>query len=53
MAKEISGIPEIVEGTAFYPHIFVPNEAFGRLMYEINLAVSDDVFDLFQSHGYI
>ena len=53
MAKEISGIPEIVEGTAFYPHILVPNEAFGRLMYEINLAVSDDVFDLFQSQGYI
>ena len=53
MATEINGIPEVVEGTAFYPHILVPNEAFGRTMYEINLAVSDDVFDLFESQGYI
>jgi len=53
MATEINGIPEVVEGTAFYPHILVPNEAFGRKMYEINLAVSDDIFDLFQSQGYI
>ena len=53
MATDINGIPEIVEGTAFYPHILVPNEAFGREMYEINLAVSDEIFDLFQSQGYI
>lgn len=53
MTTDINGIPEIVEGTAFYPHILVPNEAFGREMYEINLAVSDEIFDLFQSQGYI
>ena len=53
MANDINGIPSIVEGTSYYPHVLVPNEAFGRMMYEINLAVSDDVFDSFESQGYI
>ena len=49
----INGIPNIIEGMAYYPHILVPNEAFGREMYEINLAIDDSTFEQFNDEGYI
>jgi|TARA_R110000744_G_scaffold351194_1_gene456986 hypothetical protein len=50
--KEINGIPSVIEGIAYYPQILVPNEKFKPAFYEVNLAVSDEVFDKFKSRGY-
>lgn len=48
----INGIPCVIEGIAYYPCITIPNERFKPAFYEVNLAVSDEVFDQFKSRGY-
>jgi len=48
-----NGIPSVVEGIAFYPHILVANERFTPVFYEVSLAVSDETFDQFKSRGYV
>ena len=49
----INGIPEVIEGTAYYPSILVPNTKFEKHMFQINLAVSDEIWDMFRSQGFI
>ena len=50
--REINGIPSVVEGTAYWAHILVPNTRFEPQKFELNLAVSDEVFQLFSDAGY-
>jgi len=46
--------PNIVEGQVYYPHLVVPNLDFNKTKswYELFLAVSDDVFDMFKEAGF-
>jgi len=46
--------PNIVEGQVYYPHLVVPNLDYNKTKswYELFLAVSDDVFDMFKSAGF-
>ena len=50
----INGIPEIVEGVAFYTSVTVPRPDFINLkiIYVVNLAVSDEIFQQFSDAGY-
>jgi len=48
-----NGIPSVVEGIAFYPHLLIANERFKPAFYEVSLAVSDETFDQFKSRGYV
>ena len=47
--RMIDGIPQVLTGEAFYPHVKVPVPNFSgdRNGYEINLAVSDEVYEKF------
>jgi|TARA_R110000796_G_C14222352_1_gene394774 hypothetical protein len=50
----IDGIPQVLTGEAFYPHVKVPvpNYTGDRNGYEINLAVSDEVYQQFKDAGF-
>lgn len=52
--RMIDGIPQVITGEAFYPHIKVPVPNFNgdRNGYEINLAVSDDIYQKFVDAGF-
>ena len=58
--KMIDGIPQIVEGMSYFAHLQKPvpdytekqNPGAGKYGWEINLAVSDDVFKAFKEAGY-
>jgi hypothetical protein len=58
--KTIDGIPEIIEGIAFYAHVDTPVADFneskvpgsGKFGWEVNVAVSDEVFQQFQRAGF-
>ena len=52
--RMIEGIPQVVSGVAYYPHIKVPTPNYGKTAngYEINLDVSDDVFQMFKDAGF-
>ena len=52
--RMIDGIPQVLTGEAFYPHVKVPVPNFtgDRNGYEINLAVSDEVYQQFVSAGF-
>ena len=52
--RMIDGIPHVLTGDAIYPHVKVPDPNFSgdRNGYEINLAVSDEVYDQFVSAGF-
>tara|TARA_R110002020_G_scaffold62734_2_gene167549 strand:+ start:552 stop:1007 length:456 start_codon:yes stop_codon:yes gene_type:complete len=46
--------PNIVEGQVYFPHLVVPNLDYNKTKswYELFLAVSDDVFEMFKSAGF-
>jgi|TARA_E500000318_G_scaffold93443_1_gene92554 hypothetical protein len=46
--------PNIVEGQIYFPHLVVPNLDYNKTKswYELFLAVSDDVFDMFTDAGF-
>ena len=50
----INGIPQIVEGIAYWTHVRVPTPDFSgeKNLYLVNLAVSDEIFQKFQDAGY-
>ena len=58
--KNIDGIPQIVEGIAYYAHVGKPVADYtekqtpgaGKYGWELNLAVSDDTFNKFQNAGF-
>lgn len=52
--RMIDGIPQVLTGEAFYPHVKVPvpNYTGDRNGYEINLAVSDEVYQQFKDAGF-
>lgn len=58
--KMIDGIPQIVEGISYYAHVGKPVADYaekqqagtGKYGWEINLAVSDEVFEKFQRAGF-
>ncbi len=52
--RMIEGIPQVVTGIAYYPHITVPVPNYGKTAngYEINLAVSDEVFQQFKDANF-
>ena len=52
--RMIDGIPNVITGLAYWPKIKVPVPNFNgdRNGYEINLAVEDDVFQLFKDAGF-
>jgi len=43
--------PNIIEGQGYFPHLVVPNLDYNKVKswYELQLAVSDDVFELFKA----
>ena len=51
--RMIEGIPQVISGVAYYPHIKVPTPNYQKTAngYEINLAVADDVFQKFKDAG--
>mgnify|MGYP000019447172 FL=1 len=58
--KTIDGIPQIIEGVSYYAHLGKPVADYaekqqagsGKFGWEINLAVSDEVFEKFQRAGF-
>lgn len=58
--KMIDGIPEVIEGVAYYAHVDAPvadyNESqmpgTGKFGWEVNVAVSDEVFLKFKQAGF-
>lgn len=52
--RTIEGIPQVITGLAYYPHIKVPTPNYQKTAngYEINLAVSDDIFQKFKDAGF-
>ena len=58
--KMIDGIPQIIEGISYYAHVGKPvadyaektNPGTGEFGWELNLAVSDEVFEKFQRAGF-
>ena len=52
--QNINGIPQVVEGVAYYSSVTIPKPDFNgeKNLYIVNLAVSDDVFQKFQDAGY-
>ena len=58
--KMIDGIPQIIEGISYYAHVGKPvadyaektNPGTGKFGWELNLAVSDEVFEKFQRAGF-
>lgn len=46
--------PSVVEGQVYFPHLVVPNLDYNKTTswYELFLAVSDDVFDMFKDAGF-
>lgn len=46
--------PSVIEGQVYYPHLVVPNLDYNKTTswYELMLAVSDDVFEMFKSAGF-
>jgi len=52
--RMIDGIPQVLEGLAYYPHVKVPVPNYQQTAngYEINLAVSDELFQKFKSAGF-
>tara|TARA_R110000796_G_scaffold67324_1_gene154335 strand:+ start:209 stop:688 length:480 start_codon:yes stop_codon:yes gene_type:complete len=58
--KMIDGIPEIIEGIAYYAHVDTPvadynesmNPGTGKFGWEVNVAVSDEVFLQFKQAGF-
>ena len=52
--RMIDGIPNVITGLAYWPKIKVPVPNFNgdKNGYEINLAVEDDVFQLFKDAGF-
>jgi|TARA_R110002153_G_scaffold83704_1_gene210191 hypothetical protein len=50
----IDGIPQVLTGEAYYPHVKVPVPNYQQTAngYEINLAVSDEVFQQFKDAGF-
>ena len=55
VSAEMSGLPETVEGVAYWANVTIPKDPFqtGRAKYELNLAVTDDVFQKFADAGYV
>jgi len=52
--RMIDGIPQVLTGEAYYPHVKVPVPNYQQTAngYEINLAVSDEVFQQFKDAGF-
>ena len=58
--KTIDGIPQIIEGVSYYAHLGKPVADYaekqqagsGKFGWEINLAVSDEIFEKFQRAGF-
>ena len=52
--QNINGIPQVVEGVAYYSSVTIPKPDFNgeKNLYIVNLAVSDDIFKQFQNAGY-
>ena len=52
--RMIDGIPQVLEGLAYYPHVKVPVPNYQQTAngYEINLAVSDELFQKFKDAGF-
>jgi len=50
----INGIPQIIEGTAFWTSVRVPKPDFNgeKNLYVVNLAVSDEIYQQFHDAGY-
>jgi hypothetical protein len=46
--------PNIIEGQVYFPHLVVPNLDYNKVKswYELQLAVSDDVFEMFKEAGF-
>ena len=47
-------LPNIVTGQAYWPHLAIPNWNMNKTstFYEVNLAVSDDIFQMFKDAGF-
>ena len=47
-------LPNLVEGQAYWPHLAIPNWNMNKTstFYEVNLAVSDDIFKMFKDAGF-
>ena len=47
-------LPTKVEGQAYWPHLSIPNWNMDKTktFYEVNLAVSDDIFKMFKEAGF-